>query len=133
MRAITILLSILLAGPALAQDSLLCVAESATGFAFGQRDGDWDVAAIPADGLRYIVSAVEPSSERYRMGYRSVIQDINNDGAEKVRNCSFLRKASYLRAVLPHLAQQSLGRRPNVVPEGLPVFGLVPNVRTLFN
>jgi hypothetical protein len=82
MRAFTILITIMLSAPVWAEESLLCIADNATGFAFDEKSGNWEVTSLTADSLRYIVGPVEINSERYRNGYRHVVQDINDDGTE---------------------------------------------------
>ena len=82
MRALTLFIVIMLSVPVAAEDSLLCIADNATGFEFDENSGNWEVASLAADSFRYIVRPVEINSERYRIGYRNAVQDIDNDGSE---------------------------------------------------
>ena len=82
MRVIIILISALLSAAVFAEDSYLCVADKVTGFEFSNQSKLWEVAAISGDRHKYVVKPLSTGSERYNMGYRSVVQDLGNDGAE---------------------------------------------------
>jgi hypothetical protein len=72
----------LLSTAAFADGSFLCVAENAAGFEFDEGSRLWDRGVLSADRLKFLVKPLEVDSERYRIGYRNVVQDIDNDGAE---------------------------------------------------
>jgi hypothetical protein len=82
MRVLTLLITLMLSFAVNAEDSYLCVAENATGFQFDEDSRSWDAGNLGADGFEFLVKPIEMNSERYRIGYRNVVQDIGNNGAE---------------------------------------------------
>jgi hypothetical protein len=81
VRVSILLLSLLLSAAVYAEDSYLCVADNATGFEFDKNSRAWEIANPTASDFKFLVKPLEVDSERYRIGYRNVVQDIDNDGA----------------------------------------------------